>query len=106
MGLAMLSYEPDVICASADEWRRLRLSTLLEQAGYHVRTCATARELLQLAAHRRPQIDDIGVLLLDIQLSDRIPAASIVSALRRSGSTVRTVTDIWHVAGMLLMSPR
>ena len=87
----MLCQESEVICASADEWRRLRLSNVLEHAGYNVRTCATARELLQLAANRRLRPGDSGVLLLDIQLSDQMSASTIVSALRRSGSSVRTV---------------
>lgn len=87
-----LQRDLEVICASADEWRRLRLSTMLEQAGYQVRVCATARELLHLAARRRPRpLDDAGVLLLDAELSDQLAPSRIVAALRQSRTPVRTI---------------
>lgn len=89
--------EPEVICASADEWRRMRLSTMLERAGYQVRTCATARELLHLAAHRRYRsFDESDVLLLDAELSPEVAASKIVAALRRSHTAVRTVVLAEH----------
>jgi DNA-binding response OmpR family regulator len=93
----VIGNDAEVICASADEWRRMRLSLMLEQAGYHVRTCATARELLYLAAHRRRRpLDDSGVLLLDAELSDQVSPATIVAALRQSDTAVRTVVLADH----------
>ncbi|HLG50127.1 MAG: response regulator [Chloroflexi bacterium] len=83
--------EPEVICASPDDWRRVRLSAALERAGYSVRTCATTRELLHLAARRREPVDEAGVLLLDASLSEEIAPSKIVAALRRTCAAVRTV---------------
>lgn len=86
------SNDLEVICASADEWRRLRLTIVLEQAGYQVRTCATARELLHLAARRRSRsLDDSGVLLLDVGLSTEVAPSKLVAALRELHTPVRTV---------------
>lgn len=82
--------EPEVICASADEWRRVRLAATLEQAGYAVRTCSTPRELLYLAATHRP-FDEARVLLLDAELSDEIAPSRIVKILRQAKTSVRTV---------------
>ena len=88
----LMRSDAEVICASADEWRRLRLSDMLEQAGYQVRTCASARELLHLAAHRRHRpFDDSDVLLLDAELSEEVAPSKIVAALRQSHTAVRTV---------------
>ncbi|MGH2459279.1 MAG: response regulator [Chloroflexota bacterium] len=82
----------EVICASSDEWRRVRLSSTLERAGYHVYPCATARELLHLAANRRHRpLDESGVLLLDAGLSAELAPSKIVAALRRTHTAVRTV---------------
>ncbi len=49
-----------------------------------------------------PELDEGLVQLRVMALS---PFCSITPD-GAGGSTVRTVTDIWHVAGMLLMSPR
>ena len=90
--LTSMGHDFEVICASADEWRRVRLSTMLEQAGYHVHPCATARELLHLAANRRHRpSDESGVLLLDAGLSADLTPSKIVAALRRTNTAVRTV---------------
>ncbi len=87
-----MGHDLEVICASSDEWRRVRLASMLEQAGYHVHPCATARELLHLAAHRRHRpFDESGVLLLDAELSAEVTPSRIVAALRRSHTAVRTV---------------
>jgi len=96
-GAPSLDNELEVICASADEWRRLRLSDMLEKAGYHVRTCATARELLHLAARRRYSPGgESRVLLLDVGLSHEVSSSKLVVALRRSRSAVRTVVLADH----------
>lgn len=89
--------DQEVICASADEWRRMRLSTMLESAGYQVRTCATARELLHLAASRRFRpSEESDVLLLDLDLSNELSPSKIVSALRQAHTAVRTVVIAKH----------
>jgi DNA-binding response OmpR family regulator len=84
--------EGDVICASASSWRRRRLSRILEGAGYRVRTCGSADELLDLAAQvsRRPD-DDYGVLILDAELGNALAPSRIIAALRRSGTPLRTI---------------
>ncbi len=87
----MICQDVDVICACPDEWRRLRLSRVCELAGFHVRTCATTRELLQLVAIGKGSRDASRVLLLDLQLTDGLSASQIVSALRRAVVPMRTV---------------
>lgn len=87
-----MDLEGNVICASASSWRRRRLSSILQSAGYQVRTCSSADELLDLAAHvtREPD-DDYAVLILDAELGDSLAPSRIVAALRRSGTPLRTI---------------
>ena len=87
-----MDLEGDVICASASSWRRRRLSSILQGAGFRVRTCSSADELLDLAAHVSRQPDeDYAVLILDAGLEDTLAPSHIVAALRRSGTPLRTI---------------
>jgi FixJ family two-component response regulator len=84
--------EVNVICACADEWRRLRVSHVLDLAGFRVRPCASERELLHVIAHGpRGAEAPTPVLLLDTRLTKELPASEIVAALRLAVVPIRTV---------------
>lgn len=85
--------DDDVIYLSPDQWRRLTMATVLEEAGYHVQVCATVRELLRVAARSitSPESPLAGVLLIDSKLDEALGAAEVIAALRRAGIWVRTI---------------
>ena len=84
--------DTNVICASGDVWRRRWLFGLLEDAGFNVRMCATAEELLHLAGRwRRTADQDAAVLILDAQLSQDYLPSRVVKALRYNGIPIRTI---------------
>lgn len=87
-----MDVESHVICASPNSWRRRRLLNILENAGFQVRTCGTAEELLDLAAHAAPRPDDEPpVLILDAELQATIAPSRIIAALRRGGVPMRAI---------------
>jgi len=87
----MLRQLEDIVYVSADPWRRVSITGVLEDAGYQVRAYGSAWEFMHAAARRQADNQVADLLLIDGKLDDSFRASELLASLRASQIRIRSV---------------